>query len=587
MADPLICLYRADWTGWSFSAEVVTRQNTQVAQLLADRAFADFRRYTSGVLLALAPRPNPADPGAVTPPVGQQWSSSRDQILIAPGGQYRYEPCADAGGLADLDDLADDELVTAVLSDGEYCWVIRSGEADRSQADPALTPVDHIVRPDWLMSRLQLTLTGTTELAGRSMLMVRGTPRPRPNQWALGIALLDWVDFLVDVELGLVRRRQAIFQGQPLSVFEVRDFTLEPPAGGDPANFRPDDSVEVDDCGRDSTSLLWRGADWAAAGNEVAGTSVAVSVTRGALYLAARGVSRPEPPRTAPAGAETAMPTPDPAESASVATESVSDGTLRLIARAGQPPLSLSAEVHHWIDARRARFSRSDLTVGLDQHDLPAGTNFLGTESGLFSQLRNAPRIASLRVAMPDRYRIDYQFDQGSRQPRTIACDGQRLRKVYHNRVIASPAQSLPTDFVRLLDPAWLLADWQLTEGGQETVSGRVAVRVQAVPPPHPDPIGRSDPPTAIRIDLLIDAELGIVLRQTSYAADEPVARIELRDLAIVPEVDPLELGSAIAPELPVISTNGEPVDDFDLPSVAKSIRDVSSGLAALFRRPR
>ncbi|HET7017611.1 MAG TPA: hypothetical protein VFI65_27050 [Streptosporangiaceae bacterium] len=186
-----------------------------------------------------------------------------------------------------------------------------------------------------------------------------------------------------------------------------------------------------------------------------------------------------------------------------------------------------------------------------------------------------------LQVATPDQFRVDFLLDERTRWPRTIACDGKRLRKVYHNRVIVSPARTLATDFVRLVEPAWLLADWRLTDGGQQTFAGRTAVRVQAVPPPHPPRLGRddSDRYKSLRIDLLIDAELGIVLRQVSYASDEPVAWIELRELAVTPEIDPAEFGSAIAPDLPVISTDGEPVDDLDLPPVVKSIREASSRL--------
>jgi hypothetical protein len=525
VTDPLVALYRADWTRWSFSANVVTRQNVPLTELLADQIAAEFRRSTSGVAAILGRRTNSAEPGPAGPATDGQWASAQDRILVAPGARYRYEPSADAGGLADLEDLADDERVTLVLSDGESCWVVRSAEAERSQADPALTPVDWILRPAWLLPRLRLTLTGTTELAGRSMLMVQGTPRPRPNRWAVGVDLLDRVDLLVDAELGIIRRRQAICQGKPLSVFELRDFTLAPPPASDPASFRPDDETEP------STAGL--------------------------------------------------------AESAPVATEPVSDGTLRLIAQVDLPPLNLSAQHYHWLDAKQAPTSRSELTVGLDQRDRTVQTNFYGTERGPILQVKHALRIASLRIAMPGRYRVDFRGDQGDRHPRAIACDGERLRKVYHNRVIASPAQPLPTDFITLVDPAWLLGGWQLTEGDQETVSGRTAIRVQAVPPHHPNRSWHHLPPTAIRIDLLIDTELGIVLRQVSYADDQPVTRIELREVKVLTEADPTAFGSAITPDLPVTSTSGEPIDDLDLPPAVKSIREVRSGLAALFRRRR
>ena len=218
---------------------------------------------------------------------------------------------------------------------------------------------------------------------------------------------------------------------------------------------------------------------------------------------------------------------------------------------------------------------------GSDQFDRPAVVNFCGTEDKSMFQVRNTHRLASLRVAMPDRFRVDFGLDERTRWPRTIACDGERLRKVYHNRVIASPARTLTTDFVRLIEPAWLLADWQLTEGGEEIFAGRTAMAVQAVPPPTPPRLGRDDSgrPKSLRIVVLIDSDLGIILRQVSYADDQPVAWIELRELAALPEADPAEFGSAIAPGLPVISTDGEPLDDLDLPPVANSIRQVSSEL--------
>src|SRR5579863_896284 len=380
MTDPLVALYRADWIRWSFSAEVVTRQNVPVARLFGDQVADEIRHPSYGVIAIPPRRANPAAPDSATLAADQQWESTRDRILVAPGGRYRYEPSFETGGLADLEDLENDERVTLVLSDGELYCEVRSSEGERSQADRALTPVDWIVRPAWMMSRLRLTLTGTTELAGRSMLMVRGRPRPRPHRWAIGIELLDWVDFLVDAELGLVRRRQAMYQGQPLSVFEVRDFTLAPPSASDPASFRPDDNIDVDDQRPHRASSLWRAADWErvgwpAIGHDLTAARVAVGAAKSALYLAARGLSRPEPSRAAPAEETGRSPTSEPAESAPVAAalvvaaEPVSDRTVRLIAQVDLPPLSLSAQVLHWLDLRHGIFAGHELTVGLDEYD--------------------------------------------------------------------------------------------------------------------------------------------------------------------------------------------------------------------------
>lgn len=89
MADRLVALYRADWTRWSFSAEVVTRQNAPLTQLLADQIAIEFRRQTSGVVSIHPRRGALPEPEPVTSAGDGQWSEDRDRILVAPGGRYR------------------------------------------------------------------------------------------------------------------------------------------------------------------------------------------------------------------------------------------------------------------------------------------------------------------------------------------------------------------------------------------------------------------------------------------------------------------------------------------------------------------
>lgn len=342
VADPLIKLYRADWSRWSLAAEVVTRQNDQA------------------------------------------------------GRRYRYQPSVDTdsrAGSADAresdEELENNERVRLVLSDGEFCWAVWSTAAERYPADPARAPIDRIVRPDWLLSQLRLTVTGTTELAGRSMLMVRCKPRPRPNRWATGVALFDWVDFVIDAELGVVLRRQTMYQGQPLSVLELHDLTIDPAAATDPASFRPDVGVEIDenDFGPDQSSVLWRGfdwhgADWTADDYEIGAGGVAVAVARGALYLAARSVSRPEPVGRERTDDEAEMPAP-PSAARTPLIEPISDSTLRLIAQGGRPPVSVSAPVPGRLRPGRAdqmakddRLRRRAASQGLPQPgDRESGPN--------------------------------------------------------------------------------------------------------------------------------------------------------------------------------------------------------------------
>ena len=50
MADPLLLLYRADWTTWSLSAKVVRRRNERLFSQLTDRVAADMRRRHGGLV---------------------------------------------------------------------------------------------------------------------------------------------------------------------------------------------------------------------------------------------------------------------------------------------------------------------------------------------------------------------------------------------------------------------------------------------------------------------------------------------------------------------------------------------------------
>jgi len=105
------------------------------------------------------------------------------------------------------------------------------------------------------------------------------------------------------------------------------------------------------------------------------------------------------------------------------------------------------------------------------------------------SRLRAGHRTAVLRVAAPDRYRIDNR----RRHPLWVTCDASRLRNAYHNRVVTKPAQPIPAEFARLLDPAWLLSGWRLTSVGDVTIGDRPAFRLIATLPPSP--LGQPPPP--------------------------------------------------------------------------------------------
>jgi hypothetical protein len=521
-----------------------------------------------------------------------EWSQTTERLLLAQGGRYRFEPDlgqphAERGHDRNDEDDDDDEL-RLIVSDGQFCWTIRGDEADRSAADLSRPPFSDIVRPTWLMQQLQLRTTGTTEVAGRAALQARGTPRLPADRWGLLTAQLDRVDIVIDAELGLVLRWESVFDGQPLSSLAVTDLLIDPDAASDPASFQPEEGLDVDEdgIGPPESNLAWRGG-----GREsdvrVDKVRMALNLARGAGYLAARRLATPEPASPDPGALgeddDAEMPAvPPPAPGPMPATPGsrrpVSDSVLRLIRHAGMAPLALTAEVHHWLDGILAARSVPWLAAG-DMHERPGATGFLGAQEDSLFRLRDSHQTARLKLAMPDRYRIDFERERHPKQPLTMACDGELLRKVYHNRVVASPPLPLPTDFVRLVDPSWLLRDWPLSEAGEETVNGRRAIRLIAERPPVRSDRGSSWSGHTALIAVAIDAELGVVLQQVSYVDSKPVNRYELRDVRPCEAIDIAEFGRSIAPDLPEIHTGGEPIGDLDLPPSARAVGQATTEL--------
>jgi len=168
---------------------------------------------------------------------------------------------------------------------------------------------------------------------------------------------------------------------------------------------------------------------------------------------------------------------------------------------------------------------------------------------------------------MPGRYRIDYLVDDRSGQPRAIACDGERLRKLYHNRLVTAPPRLLAPAFARLIDPAWLLEHWQLSAAGEALAGGRRGFQVIAEPPAwvRRDAWTRRDDRSSCRVAVVIDAELGIVLRQVSYASDRPAVRFELRGVTAARPGDAADFGLAAPAGIPVIESGGGPLQELDL----------------------
>jgi hypothetical protein len=152
---------------------------------------------------------------------------------------------------------------------------------------------------------------------------------------------------------------------------------------------------------------------------------------------------------------------------------------------------------------------------------------------------------AEVRASGPQLYRIDMR-DPGRGDRVTEACDGHRYWQVYRDRVIIGAARP-PSAYPRLLDTSRLLGE-RLSGATEITVGGRRAFRLRVKP----------WAPVIVPGDVIVDAELGVALRQVTFWKDVPFMRIELTDVT----AGPVDTGITIPPGLATIEENGDPLHD-------------------------
>jgi hypothetical protein len=111
----------------------------------------------------------------------------------------------------------------------------------------------------------------------------------------------------------------------------------------------------------------------------------------------------------------------------------------------------------------------------------------------------------------------------------TIICDGERQWTIVADEVVARPAGPPPDEIAKLLDGSWLLGH-HLSGGAAATTGGRLGYRLR-VAPGQPDwgVWGR----VLLPDEVVVDAELGILLRSVCHAGSRPVSRYELRDVVL------------------------------------------------------
>ena len=537
LRDLVTLLYRADWTQLSLSGELTRR-----ADLAAERSL-------------LAPSGRAADP--VDAPEPPRWRETKSSVLVAPGGRFRVESVArdervDAAehpDAAEYPDAAGQSDVSGrrelIVCDGESCWRLLGDWAERREAglrDPALA---QLLDSSWLLAGYVLQESGTIDADGRTAYCVTATPRPFGPRGGRP----DRLDVLVDAELGILLRLEAKHAGRLIETVALDPVTIQPDRIPDPTQFLPPPGTTS------SGSAPAESGQLKGPLGQVVGTAADLTAT--ALDFAVRHAPRPAEAQPAPP-----MPVPAP-EAESVPGEPLASDEINLLYRTGLPSQDFTAEVRHWANADVVLQRWQQLRSSAPQ---PI-TGIFGPDA-LWSALGERVtgityRTAQLRVAAPRRYRIDYlSGDWHSKL--AVTCDGSRVQTRYHNRVVTGPVKQLDDDWAQLADPAWLLSDWRLSPAGETTVDGRPGLLAwadarQVADLPGLSPGGWYRPRAGVTFDraaVVIDPELGILLRLVGYFDGQPAACFELHGVQQCSATDPAEFTLEVPPGTRVVASS-------------------------------
>jgi hypothetical protein len=544
VSDLVVLLYRADWTQLSFSGTVTWSRDSAVNERLT-RARMSELRHRLGVPAGFGHLP-----GRDSHEHDDALWRREYRILVAPAGRYRVED--------------DGQLLR--ISDGEYVWQIYEGVAERGPAAGPDRSLRGLVTPQWLLACYDLAVTGEEVTGGRSAIRVTGTPRPiRQGRRGGMYYLLDRVEVLVDAELGILLHSEQIFEGMTREASGLSDLIIDPPRAAEPDQFALPPGMPVAD--DEPADVQLTGPGW-----QVAGTAAGVAAS--AMGFAVRHAPRR---RTTWASADDEPDMPGDARLSSQDWElrqPAGDELVNLLHRTGLPAPAVTGELHQWVDphgllmrVRAVQAKGPPMFAGILGPDAlwDAASERAG-ESGVH-------KVARLRARMPDRYRLDFLAGDWRKKYKAIACDGERTTKLFDDRVATGPARPLDADWAAMLDPAWLLSGWLLLAARPVTHDGRPCFRLLAVATEMAD--GNTDNLFS-RAEVIVDAELGILLRQTTYADEYPATRIELRELTADDGNADTAAGAdgfriEPAPGMRAVADSGGPLGDRNLPRPAEA----------------
>jgi hypothetical protein len=499
MRDLVSLLYRADWTRLRLAAEVTASRDFDL----------DRTRYGAD---GSGPPPWLGAPGK-PPRAGHVWEMATDQLgtrtsrstlLIEPGRRYREQGEEHLSGC-----------------DGDRSWsAVREGGGWKVEADDGPEPpLPPMLRPSWLLTGFTLEPGEPVTTGGREALRVVATPRP--GVWPRASARprpLDRVEVVVDGRLGILLRHEEILDGKTLSVTELTGIRTDP-APADGGQFLPPggwDSVQGD-----APRVAPRGPGWEAskliAGLAAGGIGALVRSSRSRSFEQA---TREEPEAEMPPDAEP-LPADGPA---------ATDELLHLL-RASRDRWApgIAATLHQWHDvaamlaqvpdgARRAGFG---------------GLGHLIDAAG--DRVATLHTVSRLSFDGSGRYRIEPALpaEPAARsfrhRAKTIICDGERQWQFFADEVTVRPAGPPPQEIAKLLDASWLLGH-HLSDGAGTMTGGRAGYRFRvAAGEPAWGAWGRLFVPD----EVVVDAELGILLCSVCHAGATPVSRYELRDVVL------------------------------------------------------
>jgi outer membrane lipoprotein-sorting protein len=357
-------------------------------------------------------------------------------------------------------------------SDGERNWT--KGHVD--------APVVEQLKPSRLLTGHTLTVTDGPPVS------VRATA---PDHY---------IDVRLDPELGIPLRWTVVRNGRELADIELLDVRLDPPEAADDAQFAGPASHRGGQADH--------GTGWTV-------TKTAAGLAAGGLgsWIRLRAGTAPREPHRDP---DVAMPAGQPFPRSD---QPVPDDLLYLLYR-GHADTPFSATWHTWSDVA---WQLGRVPEGARE----AGFGGVGKLSDTMGNLiQTTHRAATVHVGAGDEYRIDYVTARRGHRPSTIVSDGAHRWTVKGDgRISRGPARRMPSRLADLVDASRLL-ELPLYGGTPVAVDGRRGYVLT---------IGRDASWVLDPTEVIVDAELGVVLQASSYDGDRLVGRSELVDIGTEP----------------------------------------------------